>query len=51
MFNPKPIRTNFKKPDTENHKTKKCTDKNIENNGVDIYLERKEDESLIMSHP
>ena len=27
MFNPKPIRTNFKKPDTENHKTKKCTDK------------------------
>lgn len=51
MFNPKPIRTNFKKPDTKNHKSKKCTDKTSKNNGVDIYLERKEDESLIMSHP
>ena len=42
MFNPKPIRTNFKKPDTENHKTKKCTDKTSKIMGLTfIWSEKK----------
>ena len=49
MFNPKPIRTNFKKPDTKNHKTKKCTDKTSENN-MGLTFIWSEDELLRMSH-